>query len=55
MSAQILEPVRCVVLGDDVETAVVFGEPDLDFARLAGLASAGRQIKIWFDGDFIDP
>ena len=46
IGAQILHPVRGRILRDHKEASVAMREPDLDFARLSALATAGGQIQI---------
>lgn len=47
-SLEILQPVGRRVFGDDVEAALIRGEPDLNFTRAARLATARGQIEILF-------
>lgn len=54
VGAQVLDPVRCFVLGDDEEAAVVLREPDLDFTRTTTVASAGGEIEVLFLVDLTD-
>jgi hypothetical protein len=51
VGAQVQEPVRRVVLSDDVEAAFALGEPDLYFAQAAGRASTGGEIEELFGLD----
>jgi hypothetical protein len=51
MGAEVLQPVRGVVLSDDVEAAFAPGEPDLYFAQAASRASTGGEIEELFGLD----
>jgi hypothetical protein len=48
VSAQILKPVRGIVLGDDVEAAFAVSEPDFDSTRAAAAAASRGEIEILF-------
>lgn len=36
------------MLGDDIEAVAMSGEPDFDFAGLAGVAAARGEVKVGF-------
>ena len=55
MVAKVLDPVRGMVFGDEVEASLALGEPDFDFARAAALATAGGEVEILFVGDRASP
>lgn len=46
MSAQVQQPVRSIVLGNDVETALALGKPDFNFARMARNAPLRGEIEV---------
>jgi hypothetical protein len=51
VNVQVLQPVRSLVLGDYVEPALVFGEPDLNLTGTTALATSGGEIEILLAGD----
>ena len=55
IGAKVLDPVRGVVFGDDVEAAFALGVPDLDLAGLAALAPAGAEVEVLIAVDVTDP
>jgi hypothetical protein len=46
IGAEVLDPVRGVVFGDDVETALTFRKPDFDLALPSAFAPAGGEVEI---------
>jgi len=44
--AQVQQPVRSVVLGNDVATALALGKPDLNFAWMARNAPLRGEVEV---------